>query len=164
MHVWGCPVYVLHKSISDGKKIPRWQPRSHRCVYMGVSTESSTNVPLVLDPLTGSITTKYHVVFDDHFATITSDGKDLPDFNSDAWSKVFGDSSLQYHVDEAEEPAPNITLNQNSHQSQIDHERNIASDFKYKASPVEPSSVLSLPPSVDPTLVPRVTPVITFSF
>ena len=23
LHVWGCPVYVLDKTISDGKKIPR---------------------------------------------------------------------------------------------------------------------------------------------
>lgn len=28
LHVWGCPVYVLDKMISDGKKIPRWTPRS----------------------------------------------------------------------------------------------------------------------------------------
>jgi len=26
VHVWGCPVYVLDKSLSDGKKIPRWKP------------------------------------------------------------------------------------------------------------------------------------------
>ncbi len=24
VHVWGCPVYVLDKAISDGKKLPRW--------------------------------------------------------------------------------------------------------------------------------------------
>jgi hypothetical protein len=28
VHVWGCPVYVLEKMISDGKKLPRWTPRS----------------------------------------------------------------------------------------------------------------------------------------
>ena len=50
MHVWGCPVYVLEKSLADGKKIPRWKPRSVRCVYMGTSPDHATNVPLVLDP------------------------------------------------------------------------------------------------------------------
>ena len=28
LHVWGCPVYVLDKTISDGRKLPRWTPRS----------------------------------------------------------------------------------------------------------------------------------------
>ena len=30
IHVWGSPAYVLNKRISDGQKIPRWQPRSNR--------------------------------------------------------------------------------------------------------------------------------------
>jgi hypothetical protein len=25
-HVWGCPVYVLDKTLGDGKKIPKWKP------------------------------------------------------------------------------------------------------------------------------------------
>ena len=27
LHVWGCPLYVLDKTISDGKKLPGWKPR-----------------------------------------------------------------------------------------------------------------------------------------
>ena len=26
LHVWGCPVYVLDKTLSDGKKLPKWKP------------------------------------------------------------------------------------------------------------------------------------------
>ena len=26
LHVWGCPVYVLEKTLADGKKIPKWRP------------------------------------------------------------------------------------------------------------------------------------------
>jgi hypothetical protein len=26
LHVWGCPAYVLDKTIADGKKLPRWKP------------------------------------------------------------------------------------------------------------------------------------------
>ena len=32
VHVWGSPVYILDKRISDGNKIPRWKPRSQRCI------------------------------------------------------------------------------------------------------------------------------------
>ena len=27
-HVWGCPVYVLDPTVQDGKKLPRWKPKS----------------------------------------------------------------------------------------------------------------------------------------
>ena len=69
LHVWGCPVYVLDKTLSDGKKLPRWTPRSHREVFMGLSPKHSSTVPLVLSPGTGAITPQYHVVFDDEFTT-----------------------------------------------------------------------------------------------
>jgi len=29
-HTWGCPVYVLDPRLKDGKKIPKWEPRSRR--------------------------------------------------------------------------------------------------------------------------------------
>ena len=40
LHVWGCPVYVLDKSMADGKKLPRWKPRSTRCANMGLSRQT----------------------------------------------------------------------------------------------------------------------------
>ena len=30
LHVWGCPTYILDPKLQDGKKIPRWKPRSRR--------------------------------------------------------------------------------------------------------------------------------------
>jgi hypothetical protein len=70
LHVWGCPVYVLDKTISDGKKLPRWKPRSKRTINMGTSPLHASTVPLILNPDTGAITAAFHVVFDDWFATI----------------------------------------------------------------------------------------------
>jgi hypothetical protein len=72
IHVWGCPVYVLDPKLQAGQKIPRWEPRSRRGVFMGFSHLHSSAVPLVLNLSTGSITPQYHVVFDDHFSTVTS--------------------------------------------------------------------------------------------
>ena len=56
LHVWGCPVYVLDKRIADGNKIPRWKPRSTRCMYLGFAPSYASSVPLVLNPTTGAIT------------------------------------------------------------------------------------------------------------
>ena len=72
IHVWGCPVYVLDPHLQAGKKLPRWQPRSLRGVFVGFSSLHSSEVPLVLNLQTGSITPQYHVVFDDYFSTVTS--------------------------------------------------------------------------------------------
>jgi hypothetical protein len=71
-HVWGCPVYVLDPKMQAGKKLPRWEPRSGRGMFMGISSQHTNEVPQVLNLSTGSITTQYHVVFDDLFSTVAS--------------------------------------------------------------------------------------------
>jgi len=71
-HVWGCPVYVLDPKLQEGQKLPRWQPRSRRGIFLGLSAVHSSEVPLVLNLQTGSITPQYHVVFDDLFTTVSS--------------------------------------------------------------------------------------------
>jgi hypothetical protein len=67
LHVWGCPVYVLDPKLQQGQKLPRWQPRSRQGIFMGLTTQHASNNPLVLNCKTGSITTQFHVVFDDLF-------------------------------------------------------------------------------------------------
>jgi hypothetical protein len=117
LYVWGCSVYVLDKTLSDGKKLPKWWPRSQRCIYIGLSKKHATSIPLVLNPTTGAITAQFHVVFDDWFATIAASIDNFPNFNSDKWLCMFGDSTFQYPFD-AEDPLdePDPLL-----QSQRDH-------------------------------------------
>ena len=109
LHVWGCPVYVLDKKISDRNKLPRWTPHSHRGVYMGTSLLHSSSVPLVLNLCTGSITLQFHVVFDDWFGSVAVSPDDLPNFNSDEWTKMFGDSSFQFLQDDNDESSPDTS-------------------------------------------------------
>lgn len=82
LHVWGCPVYVLDPVLQQGKKLPRWQPHSRRGVFLGYSRHHSSDVPLVLNLQTGSISPQFHIVFDDSFSTVTSvaTDSDPPDF------------------------------------------------------------------------------------
>jgi hypothetical protein len=49
LHVWGCPVYVLDPKLQQGQKLPRWQPRSIQGIFMGLSTQDASEVPLVLN-------------------------------------------------------------------------------------------------------------------
>ncbi|KAI2499350.1 hypothetical protein MHU86_15132 [Fragilaria crotonensis] len=99
LHTWGCPVYVLDPSLQAGKKLPRWEPRSRRGVFVGLSTIHSSEVPLILNLATGSITPQYHVVFDDRYSTVTSIGSD-DDPPSD-WDDLCLDNSLYVPTDTA---------------------------------------------------------------
>ena len=69
---------------------------------MGLSQRHASTAALVLNPQTGSITPQFHVVYDDWLSTIATDPEDLPDFNSDEWHKLFGESNYQYIEDDSD--------------------------------------------------------------
>ena len=62
-----------------------------------------SDVPLVLNPFTGSITPQWNVVIDDWFATVATSVDDLPDFNADEWSKTFGAHTYHFPEEPGEE-------------------------------------------------------------
>ena len=73
-HTWGSPLYVLEPRLtSAGGKIPKWQPRSRRGQYVGVSPKHAENIAVVRNLRTGYLSPQYHVVHDDEFETVYSD-------------------------------------------------------------------------------------------
>ena len=70
LHPWGCPSYVLDPTLQDGKKLPKWQPRSRQGKYLGFSSEHASSVALVLNPQTKRISPQFHLLFDDYFTTV----------------------------------------------------------------------------------------------
>ena len=60
-HVWGCPVYVLDPRLQDGKKVPKWQPRSKRGQFLGFSPEHSSRISLVRNLTTGYVSSQFLV-------------------------------------------------------------------------------------------------------
>jgi hypothetical protein len=81
-HVFGCPVYVLDPDLQDGKRIPKWTSRARKGMFVGFSSEHSSQCPLVLNLETGHISPQYHVVFDDKFASVVSLDKSHADVES----------------------------------------------------------------------------------
>ena len=77
-HPWGCPVYVLDPRLQDGHKIPRWEPRSRRGVFVGVSPLHASSVALILNPNTNRLSPQFHCVFDDYFETVHHQGDSPP--------------------------------------------------------------------------------------
>ena len=103
IHVFGCPIYVLQKKLADGMSIPRWERRSKRGMYVGMSSKHAGNVPLVLNFETGNITAQWNVVFDDWFSTIATNVDDMPDFHANEWSNMFGTSTYDLETSEQSE-------------------------------------------------------------
>ena len=69
----GCPKYFLEpKFQKPGVNIHKRDPRIRRGVNMGFSKMHSTQVGLILNLLTGSISPQYCVVFDDMLSTVVS--------------------------------------------------------------------------------------------
>ena len=103
LHVWGAPVYVLDPKLADGKKIPKWSPRSRQGMYLGFSPKHSSLISNVMNIQTGHIGAEYHVVVDDLFTTVPNvDCGGLYDpvtFDSERWQKLLS-SGYEKHFDE----------------------------------------------------------------
>jgi len=79
LHPWGCPVYVLDKCLQDGNHTSsKWDPHAWLGIYVGHSMIHSSNVILVYNPITGHTTPQFHIVFKDHFQTVSPYFSSLP--------------------------------------------------------------------------------------
>jgi hypothetical protein len=70
-HTFGCLCYVLdHRLQSGGGKIQKWEPRARTGIYVGCSPSHASNVSMILNPRTGHISPKFHIVYDNDFMTV----------------------------------------------------------------------------------------------
>ena len=83
--VWGCPVYVLDPTLAEGKKLPKWKPRSRLGKFVGYSSEHSTNVGRVLNLQTGHVSPQFHLVYDEHFSSVPALRLDSAQFDAAVW-------------------------------------------------------------------------------
>jgi hypothetical protein len=100
-HVFGCPVYVLDPKLQNGAKFPKFKARSRRGVFAGLSRQHSSLVPMIMNLQTLSMTPQYHVVFDDWFSSVTTEGEVDPE--SADWNKLFIGSRYNYSFDEEDD-------------------------------------------------------------
>jgi hypothetical protein len=70
-HVFGSPVYVLHKSLQDHPgSAQKWKSRCWQGVYLGHSNQHAGNVAMICNHATKHVTPKFHLSFDDHFSSV----------------------------------------------------------------------------------------------
>jgi hypothetical protein len=114
-HPWGCPVYILEPKLRDGHKISKWEPRGQ--FMMGISPNHASSVHLVRNLQTGSITPQFHLVFDDFFETVFSEGEQEPD----VWPElvVFQSFANDFDDDDYRPELPDEWLNPTELQDRI---------------------------------------------
>ena len=119
------------------RNCPVGNPRVSGLCLLESPTSTLLPHPRVLNPRTRTITTPYHVVFDDWFATVGSAPAELPDFQSPEWHTMFGDSEYQYVEDESwNEDSPFASPN---HEQMFERRELVAQGLtqKYQTAPPE---------------------------
>ena len=64
---WGCPAYVLDPKLQDGKKLPKWSPRTRRGQYLGKSPDHASLVGMIRNLNTGYILSQFHGIYNSKF-------------------------------------------------------------------------------------------------
>jgi hypothetical protein len=117
VQVFGCPCYVLDPKLQDGKKLPKWAPRSRQGQYLGISMDHSSTIGCIRNLVTGYVSPQFHVIYDPFFTTMPSTGDpeliDVDRINLDALLAL-GNGHREFNqvkeVDELgnAEPAPEL--------------------------------------------------------
>jgi len=52
-HLLGCPALMLDTRLQDGKRLPKWAPKSYRTQFLGFRSSHSTPFVRILNSFTG---------------------------------------------------------------------------------------------------------------
>ena len=103
LHPWGCPVYVLEPTLQDGKKLPKWKPKSRQGKYLGISPVHASSVALILNRKTKRISAQFHILFDDFFTTVKGiEMTQSPDLDRFDWQKFTSTHGTEHFFDGTE--------------------------------------------------------------
>jgi hypothetical protein len=99
---------VLDPRLQDGKKIPKWEPRSRQGQFLGYSKVHATTIGLIRNIRTGYISPQFHVVYDEEFTTVATESTiDLQEH----WIDLFLNSREAYldnHDESVDGPLPGL--------------------------------------------------------
>ena len=61
---WDYPAYALDPKLQEGKKLPKWNPKSRREQYVGKSPPHASSVGLIYNLNTRYISPRFYMVCD----------------------------------------------------------------------------------------------------
>ena len=110
LHIWGYLAYFLNPQLQvSGFKIPKWRKHSHLGKIWGFSPHHSTIVGIISHTITGNISPQFHVVYDDHFTTVSTTFNDPADslntvFLSSEWRDLLTLGEKNYLAEDSTPP------------------------------------------------------------
>ena len=87
-HPWGVPVYVLDPTLQDGFKMPKFNPRARKGIYLGPSPLHASSVGMTLNPKTSRISPQFHCIHDDYFETVACNAETSQKKMDELWDEV----------------------------------------------------------------------------
>ena len=87
--VWGCTANVLHPTLQDDKKLPKWDPHSKQGKFLGFFQDHALTAGLILNLQTGRVTRQFHVLYDDWFETASNENQLVEVGNQGVWERLF---------------------------------------------------------------------------
>ena len=87
-HTFGCPTYVLRNELQNNNSLPRCESRARVGINLGYLPRHSSNVFLVLNPLTGLMSPQFHLQFDELFDSVQPN-QQISSLQSN-WQKLAG--------------------------------------------------------------------------
>ena len=93
---WGRPAHVLDPTLQDGKKLPKWKPRSRRGQFLGWSPLHASNVAMIRNLTTGCLSPQFHIVFDPWFETVSCDEEEPPE----SWPVILSHHQHQNSIED----------------------------------------------------------------
>ena len=101
---------MLDPKLQDGKKLPKWDPRTRQGQYLGRSPKHASSVGLIRNLNTGFISPQFHVIYDTQFQTVTGGYEGNDAVANHIWESL-GQTERVNVLEEAkreQEPLPNI--------------------------------------------------------
>ena len=87
LHTFGCPVYVLDKTLQAQRPTNAWLPRSRIGIYLGQYEQHERNVSLVTSLNTGLVLPQFHVEQDNLFELINASERN---YDQQTWMVLSG--------------------------------------------------------------------------
>ena len=91
-----CPVYILDRRLQEGLHTGKWHSRSELGVYIGHSHQYAGVVPLVWNPRTRLVSPQFHVIFDEHFDTVSPSAPTSAAALADLHQRLFSTARWSY--------------------------------------------------------------------
>ena len=101
---------MLDPKLQDGKKLPKWNPRTGQGQYLGKSLHYTSSVGMIRNLSTGFISPQFHAIYDPKFQTVTSGYENNDTVANHTWDSLgqYDSENVLIEANIEQEPLHNL--------------------------------------------------------